>query len=57
MKCANDNKIFVIRILQNDGHRNKFDWSNELITYIEYLKKNKKIENIFICKIMNMIYK
>ena len=50
MKCANDNNFSVIRILQDDVYHDKFDWLNELITNIEYLKKNKKVENIYICK-------
>lgn len=50
MKCANDNNFSVIRILQDDVYHDKFDWLDELITNIEYLKKNKKIENIYICK-------
>jgi len=42
MKCANDNNFSVIRILQDDVYHDKFDWLNELITNIEYLKKSRK---------------
>jgi very-short-patch-repair endonuclease len=50
MKCANENKYSVIRILQIDVIDNKYNWKEELLNNIEKIKKNNIIQNIFMCK-------
>ena len=50
MKCANDNKFRVIRILQEDVYRNKYEWLKELQANIKKLTNSNKIKNIFMCK-------
>ena len=50
MNCANENGFSVIRILQKDVYRNKYDWINELIYNIEKIKDDSHVQNIFMCK-------
>ena len=50
MKCANENNFSVIRILQDDVYWDKYDWSKELTQNIEKIKKEKKIQNVYMCK-------
>jgi len=54
IKCANENGFSVIRILQEDVFKDKYDWLKELCENIKKLQT--KIEfKIFICvKIMNI---
>jgi len=46
MKCANDNGFSVIRILQDDVYKNKY----ELVVSIDNLANNVMIQNIYMCK-------
>ena len=50
MKCANDNGFSVIRILQKDVYNNKYDWLNDLISNIEKLTYENRVQNIYMCK-------
>ena len=50
MKCANDNGFSIIRILQKDVYKNKYDWLNELISNIEKIIKEDRVQNIYMCK-------
>ena len=50
MKCANQNKYSIIRLLQEDVYYKKYDWLTELKSNIEKLVTEKKIQNIFMCK-------
>ena len=50
MNSANENGFSVIRILQKDVYRNKYDWINELIYNIEKIKHESNVQNIFMCK-------
>jgi very-short-patch-repair endonuclease len=50
MKCANENEVSVIRILQNDVYKNKYNWLNELIYNIEKISKETTVQNIYMCK-------
>lgn len=50
MKCANDNNYSVIRILQEDVFYDSYDWLSELNNNIKDIIKNKKIQNIYMCK-------
>jgi very-short-patch-repair endonuclease len=50
MKCANDNGFSIIRILQKDVYKNKYDWLNELILIIEKLTTENIVQNIYMCK-------
>jgi len=50
MKCANDNNYSVIRILQEDVFYDTYDWLSELNDNIKDIIKNKKVQNIYMCK-------
>lgn len=50
MKCANNNYYSVIRILQEDIYKNKYDWLNELMCNIEKITNENKVQNIYMCK-------
>jgi very-short-patch-repair endonuclease/DNA-directed RNA polymerase subunit RPC12/RpoP len=50
MKCANDNGFSVIRILQKDVYKNKYDWLSELISNIEKITYENRVQNIYMCK-------
>jgi very-short-patch-repair endonuclease/DNA-directed RNA polymerase subunit RPC12/RpoP len=50
MKCANENGFSIIRILQDDIYRNKYDWVQEISKNIEKLTKDTKVQNIYMCK-------
>ena len=50
MKCANENSFSVIRILQKDVYKNKYDWLSELCKNIEKITNEKIVQNIYMCK-------
>lgn len=50
MKCANENGFSIIRILQKDVYYNKYDWLNELVTSIEKVTDENRVQNIYMCK-------
>jgi very-short-patch-repair endonuclease/DNA-directed RNA polymerase subunit RPC12/RpoP len=50
MKCANENGFSVIRILQEDIFKDKYDWINELCENIEKITNEKRVQNIYMCK-------
>ena len=50
MSCANENGFSVIRILQKDVYKDKYDWLNELICHIEKITNENKVQNIYMCK-------
>jgi len=50
MKCANENKYSIIRILQEYIYKNKYDWYNKLINAIQKIIDDNIIQNIFICE-------
>jgi very-short-patch-repair endonuclease len=50
MKCANENGFSLIRILQKDVYKNKYDWIKELCENIEKIVADKKVQNIYMCK-------
>ena len=50
MKCANDNGFSIIRILQKDVYKNKYDWLNELINNIDKITNDNITQNIYMCK-------
>ena len=50
IKCANDNGFSIIRILQKDVYKNKYDWLNELCKTIETITDEKRVQNIYMCK-------
>ena len=49
MKCANKNGYSIIRIVQNDIYREKFDWFTVLIQNIQEIIDDGIVQNIFIC--------
>jgi very-short-patch-repair endonuclease len=50
MKCANNNGFSIIRILQKDVYKNKYNWLNELIKNIEKITHENRVQNIYMCK-------
>ena len=50
MKCANENGFSVIRILQKDVYKNKYEWVNELCENIEKNTNENRVQNIYMCK-------
>jgi very-short-patch-repair endonuclease len=50
MKCANDNGFSMIRILQDNVWKNKYDWLSELIENIEKVTSENRVQNIYMCK-------
>jgi very-short-patch-repair endonuclease len=48
--CANQNGFSVIRLLQDDVSKDKFDWLNEIQTGVSKITNTQKAQNIFICK-------
>ena len=50
MKCANDNGFSIIRILQKDVYKNKYDWLNEIVDNIEKIINKNEVQNIYMCK-------
>ncbi len=50
MKCANENGFSVIRILQEDIFKDKYDWFNELCETIENITNENRVQNIYMCK-------
>jgi very-short-patch-repair endonuclease len=50
INCANENGFSVIRLLQIDILKDKFDWIEELKYNISKINNENKIQNIFICK-------
>jgi very-short-patch-repair endonuclease len=50
MKCANENGFSIIRILQKDVYKNKYDWLTELCVNIEIITNENRVQNIYMCK-------
>jgi very-short-patch-repair endonuclease len=50
MKCANENGYSIIRILQKDVYKNKYNWLDELCENIEKMSNENKVQNIYMCK-------
>ena len=50
MKCANENEFSIIRIIQEDIYKDKYDWLNELISNIEKIRNENRVQNIYMCK-------
>jgi very-short-patch-repair endonuclease len=50
MKCANKNGFSIIRIIQEDIFKNKYDWLSELTNNIENITNENRVQNIYMCK-------
>ena len=50
MKCANENGYSVIRIVQEDVFKDKYDWLKDICDNIKKILKENIVQNIFICK-------
>ena len=50
MNCANKNGFSIIRILQKDVYKDKYDWFNELPLNIEKIITENRVQNIYMCK-------
>ncbi len=49
-ECANANGYSVIRLLQEDVFKDKYDWKTELVNNINKIISECKIQNIYMCK-------
>jgi len=45
-----ENGFSVIRILQEDVFKNKYDWLQELTNNIEIITNEYRVQNVFMCK-------
>ena len=45
-----DAQNVLIRLLQDDVSKDKFDWLNEIQINVSKIISTQKIQNIFICK-------
>jgi very-short-patch-repair endonuclease len=50
MNCANKNGFSIIRIIQEDIYKNKYDWLNDICENIENITNNNRVQNIYMCK-------
>ena len=50
MKCANENGFSIIRILQDDVFKDKYDWLTELCDNIAKITNENRVQNIYMCK-------
>ena len=50
MKCANDNGFSIIRIVQEDVFKDKYDWLPELLENINKIVVEQRVQNIYMCK-------
>lgn len=50
MKCANENGYSVIRLLQDDVFKDKYNWLDELKNNITKIINEQKVQNIFMSK-------
>ena len=50
MKCANENGFSIIRILQKDVFKYKYDWLTELCENIKKITNENRVQNIYMCK-------
>lgn len=50
MKKANENGYSIIRLLQVDVYRDKYDWLGELVVNIKRISCDGKIQNVYMCK-------
>ena len=49
-KCANENGYSMIRIVQEDVFKDKYDWLQDLLENINKIVLEKKVQNIYMCK-------
>ena len=50
MKCANQNGYSIIRIVQEDVFKDKYNWLQELLENINKIISEKRVQNIYMCK-------
>ena len=50
MKCANENGYCIIRIVQEDVFKDKYDWLRELLENIDKIVSDNVVQNIYMCK-------
>jgi len=50
MECANKNGYSIIRILQEDVFKDKYNWLEELQQNIKKIQDENIIQNIYMCK-------
>jgi very-short-patch-repair endonuclease len=50
MKCANENGYSVIRIVQEDVFKDKYNWLQELLENIDKIVLENRVQNIYMCK-------
>ena len=47
MKCANENGYSMIRIVQEDVFKDKYDWLQDLLENINKIVLEKKVQHIY----------
>jgi hypothetical protein len=50
MNCANENGYSMIRIIQENVFKDKYDWLQELLENIDKIVMDKRVQNIYMCK-------
>ncbi len=50
MHCANENGFSIIRILQNDVLKDKYNWLSELCDNVRKITDDNRVQNIYMCK-------
>ena len=50
IKCANENRFSIIRLLQKDIWHDKYDWLPELLENINKIVSEQRVQNIYMCK-------
>jgi very-short-patch-repair endonuclease len=50
MKCANQNGYSIIRIVQEDVFKDKYDWLKDICDNISKIVDENIVQNIFICR-------
>jgi len=50
MKCANENGYSMIRIVQEDVFKDKYDWLQKLLENIDKIVLENRVQNIYMCK-------
>ena len=49
MKCANENGYSIIRIVQEDVFKDKYNWLQQLLENIGKIVSEKIVQNIYMC--------
>jgi hypothetical protein len=50
MNCANENGYSLIRIIQENVFKDRYDWLQALLDNIDKIVMDKRVQNIYMCK-------